>query len=135
MAIDIISKILLMSVLALASTCMALDHQPTFDLHSAIQQYMTNLKNANRLSHFKAQAMQFNRRSFDGFELEENSSFDNISHGCSVSINRLLIGLKNESEWALTGKIFGSNIRPIWLNIIEKIVKLLIALVNHQVEY
>lgn len=108
MAIDIISKIIA-SILLLASTSLALDfdlssHQATFDLHSAIQQYMTNLKNANRLSHFKAEAMQFNRRSFVGFELEEGSSFENISQACAVNINRLVDGLRNESEWAFTGR-------------------------------
>lgn len=108
MAIDIIGKMII-SVLLLASTGLALDydvsgHQATFDLHSAIQQYITNLKNANRLSHFKAEAMQFNRRSFVGLQLEEGSSFENISQGCAVNINRLVDGLRNESEWAFTGK-------------------------------
>lgn len=122
MAIDIIGKMII-SVLLLASTSLALDydvsgHQATFDLHSAIQQYITNLKNANRLSHFKAEAMQFNRRSFVGLQLEEGSSFENISQGCAVNINRLVDGLRNESEWAFTGKTV--HLKGYFLNFVQK---------------
>jgi hypothetical protein len=101
MAIGIISKISILVLLVSLASVRVKSHT-SFDLYTAIKQYMTNLENANSLAHFQAEALLFSRRNFAEFMLDNSSTFDNISQECSKDVTQLMDGLKNDSEWALT---------------------------------
>ena len=78
MAIGIISKISILVLLVSLASVRVKSHT-SFDLYTAIKQYMTNLENANSLDHFQAEALLFSRRNFAEFMLYNSSTIDNIS--------------------------------------------------------
>ena len=70
--------------------------EPILQVHTAIQQFMTIIKSYRSFVNFEADALRLKQ--------SDTVNFENINDSCKIQMDNLIAALKNDNEWALSGK-------------------------------
>ncbi len=101
----LIQLLVLMSVCILSVKCghenFLFKQKSDLEINTAVQRFMSIIKNFKRPTNFKLELHRLNANTLINSE--------NVTESCLIQMKNLIDGLKNSSEWALSGRYTNFN--------------------------
>ncbi len=107
----LIQLLVLLSVCILSVKCgnenVLFKQKPDLEINTAVQKFMSIINNFKRPTNYKLELHRLNANTLINSE--------NVTESCLIQMKNLIIGLKNSSEWALSGRYTNFN-NQLYLN-------------------